>query len=88
MDIIIFWLVISLIVGLFASNNGRSGLGYFLLSIIISPLLAGVIVLIVGKNPAELQTQNLISGEKIKCHYCKKAIKPKSKVCEHCKNEL
>ena len=88
MNIIIFWLVVSLIVGLFASSNGRSGLGYFLLSIIISPLLAGIIVLIVGKNPIEIQTQSLIAGEKIKCHYCKKAIKSESKVCEHCKNEL
>src|ERR1700687_1332534 len=43
----IIWLVLSVLVGLWASRKGRSGFGFFLLAVIISPLVAGLIVLII-----------------------------------------
>jgi hypothetical protein len=41
----VFWVAFSVIVGVFANQRrNRSGLGWFLLSILISPLLAGLLV--------------------------------------------
>ena len=56
-DEAIVWFVAAIIVGLAASNRAtRSGFGWFVLSLIISPLLAFLALLAVGrKRPAEVQ---------------------------------
>ena len=54
----IIWLVLSVLVGLWASRKGRSGLGFFLLAVIISPLLASIIVLII--RPATVEPTSFI----------------------------
>lgn len=48
--LIIVWLLFALVVGAFASSRGRSGLAFFLLSVLLSPLVGFIIVLIVGSN--------------------------------------
>ena len=55
----IIWLVLSVLVGLWASRKGRSGFGFFLLAVIISPLLASIIVLS-KKGPSPVQQAHFI----------------------------
>jgi predicted permease len=43
--LLIFWIGFSLVVAVAANTRGRNGLGWFLLALIISPLLAGLFVL-------------------------------------------
>lgn len=43
--LVLSWIVFSIAVGIGASARGRSGIGWFLLSIALSPLLAGFLVL-------------------------------------------
>ena len=45
MEIVLFWLVLAIIVGVAANTRGRSGFGWFLLAAIISPLIAGLLLL-------------------------------------------
>jgi hypothetical protein len=45
MGIFIIWLVFAFLVGIAASSRGRSGAGWFLLAVIISPLIAILFVL-------------------------------------------
>lgn len=45
MSIVFFWFVFAIIVGVAANSRGRSGFGWFLLSVLLSPLLAGLLVL-------------------------------------------
>lgn len=40
----IIWLVFCIVVGVFASKKGRSGIGWAFISFLISPLFAGIIV--------------------------------------------
>jgi hypothetical protein len=50
---IIFWIALSLAVGMFASiRRKRSGIGWFLLAFIVSPLLAIIFVAILQEKPA------------------------------------
>lgn len=42
------WLLPSILVGMYASSKGRSGLGFFLLSIVFSPLVGLIGALIVA----------------------------------------
>jgi hypothetical protein len=45
MYLIICWILFSAVVGRFANTRGRDGVGWFLLSLLISPLLAGLFLL-------------------------------------------
>ena len=42
--------MLSLVVGSIAGSFGRSSVGWFLLSLLISPVLAGIALLLVGKT--------------------------------------
>jgi hypothetical protein len=48
MGIALFWLAVSIIVGVAANTRGRSGAGWFALSIVISRILAGLLLLALG----------------------------------------
>src|SRR5258708_2899376 len=43
--VLFFWLALSIIVGVAANTRGRNPVGWFFLSILFSPLLAGLLVL-------------------------------------------
>ncbi len=45
---LIFWIFLSLLVGLYAHLKGRSGFLFFLLSMLLSPLIALIFALIIG----------------------------------------
>lgn len=47
---IFFWVILSIIVGSLATKYGRSGFGFFLLSLLLSPLIGGIILLIAGRT--------------------------------------
>ena len=47
MEIVILWIVFSVVVAMVAISKGRSGIGYFFVALIISPLIGIVIALIV-----------------------------------------
>lgn len=51
-EIFIFWLLLAAGVGALAHSRGRSGFGFFLLSVVMSPLI-GLIVVLVTKNQKE-----------------------------------
>lgn len=38
------WVLFSLLVGLFANKRGRSGVGFFILSLVISPPITALLV--------------------------------------------
>jgi len=44
MLLLILWLAFAVLVGTAANARGRSGLGWFVLAILLSPLVAGVIL--------------------------------------------
>jgi hypothetical protein len=67
----VIWFLCSLFVGCFAKNRGKSYFYGVLLSLIISPVLAGIVIA-------------LTSGDMKKCPYCGKLIKIKAKTCRHC----
>lgn len=59
MELIIFWFVVSLLVSVFASSRNRSGFGWFILSLIISPLITFVFLAILPKRAGYLETNEL-----------------------------
>lgn len=45
------WISLSIIAGIIASSRNRFGLGYFILSLIVSPLI--VLILVLGMPPKD-----------------------------------
>ena len=89
MDILIFWIGLSIFVGYFASKHrGRSGFGWFVLSLIVSPLIGVLILLLLGENREKLEAIKLQSGDVRKCPFCAELIKFEAVVCKHCGREL
>lgn len=90
MTVFFFWLLFSIAVGIMASNKGRSGFGWFLLSCLISPLL-GLLFCAVSKD---LTKQAVSVAEQpgpdthVKCPACAEWVMPEAKVCKHCGHAL
>ena len=45
MEWFLFWLVFAVVVGVIAGSRGRSGVGWFFISVLISPLLGLILVM-------------------------------------------
>ncbi len=74
-EILVFWLILAIVVGVIAGSRNRSGFGWFFLALIISPLIAGILVLALGS-----------SGKA--CPQCAEKVQPAAKVCKHCGHQF
>jgi hypothetical protein len=79
MSFLLGWLIFSIAVGILANARGRNGGGWFFLSLLISPLLAGVIVLASGKQAGRTWR---------KCPSCAELVRREAVVCSHCRRDL
>lgn len=71
------WLVLAVCVGALASSRERSALGWFLLALVISPLLAGIALLVVGTG-----------GASKRCPACRELVRADALKCKHCGEDL
>lgn len=76
MIIFVVWLICAAAVGLLAKKKDRSGPGWLLLAIVISPLLALVFLIVAG------------DGNTRRCPHCAEKIKMAAKICPHCRSEV
>jgi hypothetical protein len=78
----VFWLIFSIVVGIGAAGRGRNGAGWFLLSMVISPVLAFLLLVLLpsrSKSAGAPETQHLR-----KCPHCAELILREAKKCKHC----
>jgi hypothetical protein len=54
----VIWLIFAIVVAAAANGRGRTGFGWFILAVVISPLLAGLLLAILP----DLQTRALLEG--------------------------
>ena len=59
MSLLILWSCFALAVGVGASSRGRSGVGWFLLSAIVSPLIRAVLLTLMSN----LRTEQLLKAQ-------------------------
>lgn len=74
---VIVWVIASILIGVLASQRERFGFGWFLLSLVISPLLAGLGLLIAGTG-----------GEQVRCPACRELVRADAVKCKHCGEAL
>jgi hypothetical protein len=86
--VIILWLILSILVGAYANSKGRSGIGYFILSMILTPVLGLIIAIIVEPDIDKLVEKAISTGKRRKCPYCAELVKNEAKICKHCGKEI
>lgn len=80
MEVFSVWIILSVFVGYYAETKGKSGILYFFISLIISPLLGLVIALIAKPDESFVIKKD---GMK-KCPQCKELIKKDAVICRFC----
>lgn len=81
--IVLFWLVLAVIVGVAANTRGRSGIGWFVLAAIISPLLAGLLALALPGRKTRREVEDEIATLRA-CPHCAEAIRREATICRWC----
>ena len=80
-------LILSILIGVLASGKGRSGFGFFLLSFFFTPLLALIILLVIGNTKPSLDKLEHIYW----CSSCDSTysdLNNRNAVCPSCHNNL
>ncbi len=60
--IILLWIVLAIAVGIIASQRGQNGGGWFVLAILITPLIAGIILFLLPDKHVELDVDSIRGG--------------------------
>jgi len=89
MELVIGWVVFSVIVAIIAANRGRSGFGWFVLSLLLSPLLMGILVLALGRVGGTVQAaapgqEAPTPDTHVRCPDCRELVRRDAKKCKHC----
>lgn len=82
------WLGFSLIAGAIAGSKGRSAFGFFLLSIILTPLIGVTAALIISSDAGTLERRGLAEGHLRKCTACAEPVRREAVKCKHCGSNL
>lgn len=92
MEIFLFWLGLSIAVGFLASKYGRTGFGWFILACFISPLLAGIFLLIAGDTKAKGLRDEIgrpiTPQTHVHCPDCRELVRKDARKCKHCQAAL
>lgn len=84
MEILVGWFIFALLPAVIAPSRGRSGFGWFLISLVISPLFGLILVLALPSRAKMLADKDRQYGRVKDCPQCAETVKSAAKVCRFC----
>ena len=86
MEIVIGWLFFSIVAGVIAGSKGRSGFGYFLLSLVLTPLIGLLLAIgLPSLNPVATSAGPQPTPDThVKCPDCRELVLKDARKCKHC----
>jgi hypothetical protein len=88
MTIVLGWLILAVLVGVYADSKGHSGLGMFFVAIVLSPLIGFLIEAVRTEDSKVTESRALSSGNMKKCPACAELIKREARKCRYCGEEF
>lgn len=86
-EALLLWFALSVVAGIVAASKGRSGFGYFLLSLVLSPLI-GLLLAALLPRAADPQAAAAAAEPTRKCPECAETVLAAARKCKHCGAEL
>lgn len=96
MEFVFLWLGLAIIIGVAADRRGRSGFGWFFLAVVLSPLLAGLLLLAMGKPQASSNAVVYVPHAAAETHTrrvktcpdCAEEVLADARICKHCRHDF
>ena len=86
--LVVWWLAFAGCVGWFARAKGLDGPRHVLLSLLISPVLAGLVVVLRRPHPERLREPDLSGGDSRQCPRCAEWVRVDAGTCGFCRGTL
>jgi hypothetical protein len=80
---LLFWLLLSPAPAILAHRKGHSAVFWFLLALLLSPLLALIFAAVM---PDRMKAKEM--ADRYPCPHCKELIKQDASKCPHCRSDL
>lgn len=84
--IVFVWPICAILSAIIAWSKGRSGCGFFLLSILFGPL-ALLAAIVIARDPSQDIRRGLVSGKLVRCVWCREPVRLDATVCPHCQRD-
>lgn len=81
---VFLWLMFAVAVGVWASNRGRSGIGWFFVSCLLSPLLGAIFVAVSANLAQPGGGATVTEATHLRCTACAEWVLPAANKCKHC----
>lgn len=83
MGYVITWLFLAAMVAALAGSRGRSAFGHFLLSLLLSPFVGLIIVLVLPAR-GQYTEQAVTADTHTRCPECREVVRKDARKCKHC----
>lgn len=93
MEYLIVWIALCCAVGYWAHTKGRFAFGWGMVSLMLSPLVGGLIVALLPKAgkaalPRDESGQPITSETHVRCPECREVVRRDARKCKHCGSAL